>query len=167
MVNKQGYLFSENLFKAPIRRKESTVTTQYSRCYPPRAENKGPQTASSIVRCIPKHIAKEPRGNKRFRLSGFPGANSFLFCSILVGASGLRQNEIKYCKFKQCRSCSRSTLSHSISKSKSIAFHYSIPRNNCWTERYYSSFRFWQNPPSARELSALSPIPSKELPHSQ
>ena len=81
----QGYLFSENLFKAPKRKYCNDAVFAAIRQEP----------ASSIVRCIPKHIAKEPRGNKRFLLSGFPGANSFLFCSILVGTSGLRQNEIK------------------------------------------------------------------------
>ena len=70
-------------------------------------------------------LSKEPRGNKQFLLFGFPGGNSFLFCSFLVGASGLKQNEIKSTANSNS---SRSTLSHS--KSKSIAFHYRISRKS-------------------------------------
>ena len=41
-----------------------------------------------------------------------------------------------------------------------VAVKILFPQKSCWTESYFTSFRFWQNPLSARELST---IPSKDL----
>ena len=71
VTRKLGYLFSENLFKAPKRKDCNDVFLAKK------------YVASQSI--LP---SKEPSGNKRFLLFGFPGGNSFLFCSFLVGASG-------------------------------------------------------------------------------
>ena len=68
-------------------------------------------------------LSKEPRGNKRFLLFGFPGGNSFLFCSFLVGRSGLRQNEIKSTANSNSVGFAAAALVAFHFKIQSIAFH--------------------------------------------
>ena len=109
-------------------------------------------------------LSKEPRGNKRFLLFGFPGGNSFLFCSFLVGRSGLRQNEIK-----------STTNSNSVGLAAFIALcriPFQNPKVQHSTEQLLNRkllLLFFQILTkssigrSARELSALSTTPSKEL----
>ena len=125
LILEPGNAVSKDIFfrvKAPKRKYCNDVILAAIRQEPGIKVPKGRAPKYVVFQSI--LLSKEPRRNKRFLLFGFPGGNSFLFCSFLVGRSGLRKKRNKkYCKFKQCRACSRSTLPHSISKSKSIALH--------------------------------------------
>ena len=108
-------------------------------------------------------LSKEPRGNKRFLLFGFPGGNSFLFCSFLVGRSGLRQNEIKSTTNSNSVGLAAVALCRIPFQNPKVQHSTEQLLNRKLLLLFFQILTKSSIGRSARELSALSTTPSKEL----